>query len=316
MQVKRNFSDFIEDESTPMSGLETADRFLDGAGEGPFGVSEKFAGKESIGQGAARDRDQRLLFPLAVVMNRFGDQVLSRAALALNQNGSIGFDNSPDNLKNLKHLRMGPNDIGKRKFLRYFLPKVVKLPFHLLGLESLPDDGDEPFQVGEDRLFKKIKSALFQGFYGQGHRPVGGDEDDGDLGVTFLDLEEELHAVQIRHSFVGDEEVDRIGLDFFQGFFSVSGGDCLQPFLVQAPGRFQRGSWAHHRRREYSASSCRPPPGTLRFRSRRQLDFYGRPVPFLALDGNFSPMAFGYDAVTNGQTQTGSAEFGCKKRGE
>ena len=78
LQVKRNLSDFIEDESTPMSGLETADRFLDGAGEGPFGVAEKFAGKESIGQGAARDRDQRLLFPLAVVMNRFGDQVLSR----------------------------------------------------------------------------------------------------------------------------------------------------------------------------------------------------------------------------------------------
>jgi hypothetical protein len=108
------------------------------------------------------DRNQRLVLPLAVVMNRFGDQVFTGSTLPLDEDGLIRLGHLSDKLKNLLHLRMIPDDIREGIFFTHLLPKMVELPLHLLGLKRLPDDRKKLFQIIEDRFFKKVEGALLQ----------------------------------------------------------------------------------------------------------------------------------------------------------
>ncbi len=82
---RRQFADFIEKQGAAVGDLEEAGLLLDGAGEGAFFVAEEFALEQVFGDGAAVDGDEGVLPPLAVVMDRLGDQFLAGAAFAGHQ---------------------------------------------------------------------------------------------------------------------------------------------------------------------------------------------------------------------------------------
>ena len=93
-------------------------------------------------------------------MDRLRDQIFPGPTLSLDQDGCIRFGNSTNHLKNLRHLGVITDDVGKRIFFSNFPSEVVDLLFHLLRFEGLPDDDKKPFQLIKNRLFEEIKGTF------------------------------------------------------------------------------------------------------------------------------------------------------------
>src|SRR5690606_2034441 len=68
----------------------------DRAAEGPLLVAEDLALDERLGQGADVGRHERALATAAQVVDGAGDQLLARAALALDQDGQVGVGDLPE----------------------------------------------------------------------------------------------------------------------------------------------------------------------------------------------------------------------------
>ena len=76
--------------SVPLVGqLEAADARGDGAGERALHVAEELGFGESFRYRGRVERDEALIAPRAVVMNRPRDEFLARAGLPLNQHGAV-----------------------------------------------------------------------------------------------------------------------------------------------------------------------------------------------------------------------------------
>ena len=75
--------------------------------------------------------------------------------------------------------------------------------------------------------------ALLQGVHRGAHRGVAGDHDDFGVGGDLLDGLQELEAVHLLHLQVGEDDVELLGLDLFQGLQAIGRGGDLVAFLAQ-----------------------------------------------------------------------------------
>ena len=75
--------------------------------------------------------------------------------------------------------------------------------------------------------------AFLQGVHRGAHRGVAGDHDDFGVGGDLLDGLQELEAVHLLHLQVGEDDVELLGLDLFQGLQAVGRGGDLVAFLAQ-----------------------------------------------------------------------------------
>src|SRR5262249_49590616 len=89
--LKRDVADLIQKQRAFVRQLESPGALRDRAGERALLVTEQFAFEQPSRNGRAIDFDQRAFAAPAQGMDRAGDQFLTRACLAADQNGGIGW---------------------------------------------------------------------------------------------------------------------------------------------------------------------------------------------------------------------------------
>ena len=95
LKMKRNFGNFIEQKRPGMRQFEFTFPVPDRPGKGAFFVSEKFALQKSFGKGGTVERNERLIFAPALIVNVAGKQFFAGPALTLNENGRVARSDFP-----------------------------------------------------------------------------------------------------------------------------------------------------------------------------------------------------------------------------
>ena len=116
-------------------------------------MAEQLGLQEVVRERAAEDGDERLRFPVAVVVDRAGDQFLPRPALALDEDRRVGVEHAADRLEHLAHARALADDLVEAVDALHLLPEVAVL--FAEGVDALRVlDGDgglvrEGFEEGQ-----------------------------------------------------------------------------------------------------------------------------------------------------------------------
>ncbi len=90
LEARMHLADFVEQQGAAMRFLEFADAAGDGAGERAFLVAEQFAFEQIFRDRGAIDRDERCLGALALAVDVAREHFLTRAALAGDEDRSLG----------------------------------------------------------------------------------------------------------------------------------------------------------------------------------------------------------------------------------
>ena len=119
--------------------------------------------------------------PLAVGVNRAGDDLLAGAALAQDQHRGVGLGHVLDQLQHLPHRRAVADDLVDGHQL---VDRLAELRVLLAEPPLLQGPQDQMAEfVGIDRLGDVVEGALLQGPHRRVDRGEGGDHDHGRLRV-------------------------------------------------------------------------------------------------------------------------------------
>ena len=93
MHVKFHLANFVEKDRATVSCPQTSHRGVVGAGKGPFLMPEYATFKKGTGQGCTVHRNERFLCAGTVLVDRTGNQFLSRPTGTGNQNAGrmVGY---------------------------------------------------------------------------------------------------------------------------------------------------------------------------------------------------------------------------------
>src|SRR5579864_1209017 len=87
LEHDRHFSDLVEENCSPGCNFEYAGFGSAGVGKGALLITEQLAFQECLGDSGAIERNKRSFAVKPDVMNELGEDILSSAALAFQQNG-------------------------------------------------------------------------------------------------------------------------------------------------------------------------------------------------------------------------------------
>src|SRR5215470_4008095 len=106
-------TDLVEEDRSPIGGLELADLELVGASEGAALVTEQLALEQLPRDRRAIDLDERAALPDRFAMDGPRDKVLARSGLATDEHRHIYACGLHEDLTDLAHLRTPPEpDLG------------------------------------------------------------------------------------------------------------------------------------------------------------------------------------------------------------
>jgi hypothetical protein len=202
-----------------MGHLHEARLAANGPREGPLLVSEQLGLQELLGQRGAIDRHEGPGRPGAVGVNGAGDELLSRAGLAQDQDVRLRARRLPDELEDLGHGGATTDDVLQTQHLLELLAQVPVLEvqltvtqgaFHrhreLVHRKVLRQVVERPFLDGGDRRFDRRERR---------------DHDDGQTGIDVVRPTQQLHAIHGRHLEVGEQEIGRGLLEEREGSGAV-----------------------------------------------------------------------------------------------
>jgi hypothetical protein len=163
-------------------------------------VAEEFRFDQVARDGGHVDGHERPVAPLAVVMQRAGDQFLAGTRFARDHQRQIGLHEACQDAIDLLHRR------GTADERHAVLHVVVETGRLLLRFrKSPPDDGDELGQV--EGLGKIVVGALFGGLDGGHESVLGAHDQDRQVGPRLLDARQEVEGVLIRHDDIGHHQI-------------------------------------------------------------------------------------------------------------
>ena len=103
LNLQGHFADLVQEKRALIALLESANPLAVGAGEGPFLVAKKFAFEKVVRNGRAVNGEEALVAPSAVVVDRAGDEFLSRSAFACDHDSGIASSYAADHFEDLLH---------------------------------------------------------------------------------------------------------------------------------------------------------------------------------------------------------------------
>src|SRR5439155_21622808 len=101
-----HMAELVEEQGAAARQLEASDPRSDGAGEGTALVAEQLGLEETLRDGGAIHGDQGAALARARAMNRLRQQLLARAALALDQHREVRRRPAPSGLQRLDESRV------------------------------------------------------------------------------------------------------------------------------------------------------------------------------------------------------------------
>src|SRR5262249_18614187 len=150
LQAQRHLADLVEKQGPAVGELEEAFLIVLGAGERALLVAEELALEEGLGEGGAVLRDEELVAPLRLVVDRRGDELLAGAGLALDADGGAGVDDLLERGEDRAHRRRLADDVREAAALLAVLQITVLAAQALVGDAEAPDE--ERVLDGERRL--------------------------------------------------------------------------------------------------------------------------------------------------------------------
>ena len=105
LHAEGHIADLVEEQGAAAGQLEASDSRSDGAGEGAALVAEQLGFEEAFRDGGAVHGDQGAALARAPAMNRLRQQLLARAALALDQHREVRRRPAPPCLQRLDESR-------------------------------------------------------------------------------------------------------------------------------------------------------------------------------------------------------------------
>jgi hypothetical protein len=174
------------------------------------------------------ERDERLLRPRAVFVQRPGNQLLARTRLAGDQHSHAGPRQAANRSKDFLHGGCAPDHC-------WHLP----IGFDLAAGHARPKASGTPDQrhgvVDVKWLWQVFEGSALVGGYGAIQIGVRGDHDDRE-GMAFAgNSAQGLHAIRAGHAHVGDEDVRLRVLQRVEKGISGFEGACVHAFVIQRP---------------------------------------------------------------------------------
>jgi hypothetical protein len=203
----RQVADLIEEKRSLMGLFEAADAALIRASKGAAFVSEQFAFQQVFRNGRAIDGDERGFTAVTVLVDGACDQFLAGAGLAANEDrDGLGGDAS-DFLAHVLHGAAGADQGGATG-------EVVGcgaggqgdgFAHQASGLGCAMKQRDE---LGHFKgLLKIVVGADLGGFDGGFDIAVGGHQDNGQAGLSGVELAQEGQAVQSGQAQIGQDDI-------------------------------------------------------------------------------------------------------------
>jgi hypothetical protein len=128
LQFKRNFTNFIEEQSAAMSELHAPNLLADGSRKGSFFMAEEFAFEQAGRDCGAIHLDERSILALAEAVDGTGDQFFPCPGFTQDQYGRPACRNCRDLLKNLAQCRTAAYNLGELAFILDFPFKIFSFP--------------------------------------------------------------------------------------------------------------------------------------------------------------------------------------------
>ena len=201
-------TDFVKKNRATGSFFKKAGPHPVGPGVSPLGMAEEGVGKQGVVE--AGDVDRHITPGQAAdLVNRLGDQLLSRAGLAEDQYRHAAGGNRFNVGKNRLHGRIAGDDPGKGRVARPAAGKGDALERQHLGpqqadLQGIAQGRAEHLEVdGFDQIVVGPESQALDGGLDFG---IGGNNDHRHLWVAALELAQHLLAGKMRHVKVEEDD--------------------------------------------------------------------------------------------------------------
>jgi len=215
-----HFSDLVQKQRASVGHFEPAGLLPHRSAKGSLFVAEQFAFHQGFGQRGDIGGDERADLPDAQVVNRSGHEFLSRAALALDQDGHVGVGHLTDAIEHMLHGGAAAHHVGNLAHRAEPLPQSPVLFDQAVVLQGVANL--QPQHVQVHRLGDKVVCPLTHRLDRRLDRAVGGDHQDHGLGPRLLDLAEQVDAGQpSRHLQVRDDHLMAVLPEHCQGLFGV-----------------------------------------------------------------------------------------------
>ncbi len=221
LRTGRHLADFVQQQRPAFRQFEAANPAFHRSRESAFFMSENLTLYQCLRNSRAIDRDKRLIFPGAQLVNRTRHQFLTRAARAGDENRGCARRHHLNQPENLLHLLGSSHQPAQRAL-------VAQRPSHrfLLHPVDLPrrcvlQNGAQPRKV--HWLADVVIGAAAHRLHGIVDTALSCEQNNGD-GIGFrFELLQQLHATHARHLQIGQNNRGREGGDFLQPFHAVAG---------------------------------------------------------------------------------------------
>jgi hypothetical protein len=233
LELGPQVADLVEIERTALGQLEASEPPLVGVGERAALVAEQLGLEQRGRDRRARDGDERLAGPAAVVVDRARDHLLAGAGLTPQQDADLGPRDAPDGLVDLLHPGRFPDQGPELPHLVDAGTERHHLARQRLGLGRTLDQ--EPHLVVVERLGQVVVGAALHGLHGGAHAAVGGHDDHRGVGRGLAQLGQRLEAVDPGHADVEERQVERLGRGAGQRGGAVLDHGHRVPGLAQEP---------------------------------------------------------------------------------
>src|SRR5450432_171229 len=112
LHARRHLADLVEEQRAAVGDLEQAARVALGARERAAPVPEQRRFEQRLGDGGAILRDERLALARPIEVNGARDELLARAALALDDDGERRVREAIEHAEQLEHARRAAHDVA------------------------------------------------------------------------------------------------------------------------------------------------------------------------------------------------------------
>ena len=170
----------------------------------------------------AIDRDERLVAPAAFLVDRPGDQLLARAALARDEDVGDGLGDLADHVVDAEHFGTVAHDEAEVEVSPQVVPHRL---FLLLQGPHLQCPGHGLLQLaGVEGFGEIVISAVVHGLHRGFSRGVGGDHDYHRLGILGLGGPEDIDARHVAEPDIAEQEIEIRFPDHRDGLPAAPGG--------------------------------------------------------------------------------------------
>src|SRR5690606_29439116 len=184
------------------------------SGERALLVTEELAFDELRRESGAVERNEGPLPPEAVLVDRASDQLLAGAVLAGDQDADIRLGDLLAEIDHLSHLLAVADDPLEAEAAFEASLEVAVHAQELLPLERLLDAHAQALDV--ERLDEVVDRASLEGLDRVLDRSMPRKDDDAHEGIDLLRATEDLHAVDVGHDEIREDEVVLTGAELLE----------------------------------------------------------------------------------------------------